>query len=83
MLEAVPCCTEPGLLEEWPAMKAATTTYCGPYEGLPQAWGEFMGWIKAQGLKPAMDLYECYVTGPHSGPDPSTWRTELIRPLLD
>ena len=30
----------------------------------------------------APDLYECYVTGPHSSPDPAEWRTEFTRPLL-
>jgi len=27
------------------------------------------------------DLWEVYVAGPESGPDPATWRTELNRPL--
>ena len=29
----------------------------------------------------APDLWECYVAGPESNPDPATWRTELNRPL--
>jgi len=55
--------------------------YHGPYEGLPAAWGEFMEWIAANGYKPAEDLWECYTAGPHTSPDPTTWRTELNRPL--
>ena len=66
-----------------PAVRAARTAYYGPYEGLSDAWGEFMGWIKAQQLAPAEDLYECYVTGPQTSEDSYTWRTEFIRPLLD
>jgi effector-binding domain-containing protein len=66
---------------ELPAATVARTIYHGGYEGLPAAWGEFMGWMTAQGHRPAPDLWECYVTGPHSGPDPATWRTELYRPL--
>jgi effector-binding domain-containing protein len=65
-----------------PAVRAAMTAYHGPYEDLPQAWGEFMVWIQANGHRPALDLYECYVTGPQDGPDSSKWRTEFIRPLL-
>ena len=72
--------TKPGTM---PAVRAAMTTYHGPYEGLPDAWGEFMQWIKAEGLNPGLDLYETYVTGPQDGGDPSTWRTEFVRPLLD
>jgi effector-binding domain-containing protein len=64
-----------------PATTAARTIYHGGYEGLPGAWGEFMGWITAEGHAPAGDLWESYVTGPHSSPDPTTWQTELTRPL--
>lgn len=51
-----------------------------PYEGLGAAWGEFGAWIAAQGHTPAPDLWESYVTGPESSPDPATWRTELTQP---
>jgi effector-binding domain-containing protein len=70
---------KPGLL---PAATAARTVYHGPYEELGAAWGEFMEWITAEGLTPAPDLWECYVSGPESSPDPANWRTELNRPLL-
>lgn len=69
---------EPG---EWPAMKVARTIYHGPYEGLGDAWGEFLDWIEASGHTQAEDLWECYLAGPESGPDPATWRTQLNRPL--
>ena len=68
---------------EWPATKCAHATYVGPYEGLPAAWGEFDTWMKSGGLDQAEDLWEHYATGPHSSPDPATWRTELYRPLRD
>jgi effector-binding domain-containing protein len=71
---------EPGI---WPAQLAARTSYSGPYERLPDAWGEFTDWISAHGHQPADDLYEAYVTGPHSSPDPANWRTELTRPLKE
>ena len=68
---------------EWPAMKVARTVHHGPYEGLADAWGEFIDWIEANGHNPAPDLYECYLAGPESGSDPANWRTELNLPLLD
>jgi effector-binding domain-containing protein len=64
-----------------PAATVARTVYRGPYEGLGSAWAEFSGWIAAEGHKPAPDLWECYVSGPESNPDPAAWRTELNRPL--
>jgi effector-binding domain-containing protein len=65
-----------------PAMRVARTVYRGPYEGLGAAWGEFEAWIAAEGHTPATDLWECYVAGPESSPDPADWRTELDRPLI-
>lgn len=69
---------QPGQL---PAATVARTTYHGPYEGLGEAWGQFDAWIAEQGHAPAPNLWECYVAGPESGPDPAGWRTELNRPL--
>ena len=71
---------KPGRL---PAGKVARTVYHGPYEGLGAAWSEFGEWIKAKGLRPADDLWEVYTVDPGSNPDPSKWRTELNRPLLE
>ena len=69
---------QPGRL---PAATVARTVYRGRYEGLSAAWGEFMAWIAAQGHAPAPDLWEIYVAGPESSPDPANWRTELNRPI--
>lgn len=69
----------PGVL---PAATVARTVYRGGYEGLGSAWGEFKAWIAAEGHAEAADLWECYVAGPETGPDPATWRTELNQPLV-
>jgi effector-binding domain-containing protein len=69
---------KPGQL---PATKVARTVYHGGYECLGAAWGEFKSWIAAQGHTAAPSLWECYLTGPESGPDPAQWRTELNQPL--
>lgn len=65
-----------------PAARIAKTSYTGPYEGLPMAWAEFTDWLTSHGYKPSSSLRESYVTGPESSPDPQTWRTELVRPLV-
>jgi effector-binding domain-containing protein len=65
-----------------PAATVARTIYHGPYEGLGAAWGEFCDWIAAEGYTPAPDLWECYITGSESDPDPAAFRTELNRPLV-
>jgi effector-binding domain-containing protein len=69
---------KPGQL---PAAKVARTVYHGPYDGLPDGWGEFVRWMKANGHEQAEDLWEVYQVGPQSSPDPADWQTELNRPL--
>jgi effector-binding domain-containing protein len=54
-----------------PATTVARTVYHGVYEGLGSAWGEFDGWITADGHTPGPDLWECYVAVPESCPDPA------------
>lgn len=71
---------QPGELR---AARVAQTTYHGPYEGLGDAWGEFMTWIEAQNLSPAPDLWEIYAVGPESSQNPADWQTVLNRPLAD
>ena len=64
------------------AVTAAHTVYHGPYEGLGAAWGELHAWADSRQLARAADLWECYLSGPESDPDPATWRTELVQPLV-
>jgi effector-binding domain-containing protein len=68
---------------QWPATTVARTIFHGNYEGLGAAWGEFDAWIAAKGYTPRPDLLERYVLGPEIEADPSGWRTELNRPLVD
>ncbi len=55
---------------QWSAMKIAQTTYHGGYEGLGNAWGEFIGIIRAAGHKTADGLCEAYAVGPEMSSDP-------------
>lgn len=64
-----------------PARNVARTVHHGGYEGLGGAWGELAAWVEARGYVAASEFWEVYATGPESGPDASTWRTELSRPI--
>lgn len=66
-----------------PGARVARTVYQGGPEGLGEAWGEFGAWIDAAGHTAAPDLWEQYIVGPESGPDPANWRTVLNRPLVE
>lgn len=65
-----------------PACRAAVAVHVGPYEGLGDTWGSLVEWVRAQGLRPAGDLFwEIYLSDPSSQPDPATWRTRLVIPV--
>lgn len=70
------------LAGELPAQKVIRTVYHGPYEGLGQAWGEFIGWVAANGMTVSAELWEAYIVGPESSANPADWRTELNLPLV-
>jgi effector-binding domain-containing protein len=64
-----------------PAMRVARAVHHGAYEGLGNAWGELLGWMRARELQPTEDLWEGYIVGPEDAADPGDWRTELLQPL--
>ena len=68
---------------ELPAVRVARAVYVGPYEGLGAAWGELDAWMRENGHTPAPGLWERYLAGPESDPDPASWRTELNHPVAD
>jgi effector-binding domain-containing protein len=68
---------------ELPAATVARTVYHGGYEGLGEAWPKLDAWISGQGRKPAGSLWETYLSDPSTNPDPSSYETELSRPLVD
>lgn len=64
------------------AARVARTIYTGSYEGLGAAWGEFCAWVAANGHTPRADLWESYLVGPETTPNPAEWKTELNQPLV-
>jgi len=64
-----------------PACRIMRTIYRGPYEGLGPAWGEFNRLVKEQGHTIGGTMWESYLKGPESSPDPAKWETELNRPI--
>lgn len=67
---------------ELPAAKVARSLYKGPYEGLGEAWNQFMAQIEAAGHQPAPNLWERYLIDPNKTQDDSKFETELNRPIL-
>lgn len=57
---------------ELPACRLAVTKYVGEYEGLGEAWGEFIGAVKGAGHDPGMPYWEAYDEMPEEGKVPTT-----------
>ena len=68
---------------EQPAQKIIRTVYTGPFAGLPSAWGVFQNYILARKYRYAGDFREAYLNDPNTVSDPTEYRTELVRILLD
>ena len=64
-----------------PAVTVMRTNYHGPYENLGEAWGQFHAAIGTDKGCESGGLWECYVKGPESSPDPAQWITELNQPV--
>jgi effector-binding domain-containing protein len=67
---------------EIPASQTLRTTYHGPYEGLAEAWRDFLALVDQSGRTAQACFWESYLAGPETSPDSSTWRTQLNRPVV-
>lgn len=66
---------------ELPSIRVARTIHHGPYEDLAAAWEDLDEWMLANGHTQAPGLWERYLIGPASEPDPAKWQTELNHPV--
>jgi len=53
-----------------------------PVRGLGDGLGRIQGVDRDEHFDAGLDLYEFYVAGPESSPDPANWHTELNQPLI-
>lgn len=68
----------PGTL---PAGRVVEALHVGPYDMLPDTYGEVERWIDERGLRAINVMWEAYLTDPGEQPDPATWQTLLCVPL--
>ncbi|GAA4105630.1 hypothetical protein GCM10023066_56190 [Nocardioides kongjuensis] len=55
--------------------------HVGPYDTMERSHGELVAWMSEQGLEPAAQVWETYLSDPESHPDPSTWQTRIVWPV--
>ncbi len=68
---------------QWSAIEIAQTTYHGGYEDTSNAWGEFIGIIRAAGHKTADGLYRGLCGWGEDEFKSTAWRTVLSKELLE
>jgi effector-binding domain-containing protein len=64
-----------------PGGRVARVTHSGSFDGLGESWMRLAGWLRDQGLSPADERWESYVTQPSPEMDPADLRTELYWPV--
>ena len=64
-----------------PSGPAVETFHVGPYETMTETYAAVTDWIAEQKLTVAGDMWEEYLVGPDSEPDPANWRTRIVFPL--
>jgi effector-binding domain-containing protein len=64
-----------------PGGRAGRLMHLGSFDGLGASWQRLHAWIRAQGLSPQPQRWECYVTRPSPEMDPRDLRTDLHWPV--
>ena len=65
-----------------PAGRAVTTIHVGPYDTMSRTYASLRDWMAAEGLTPGGTMWEVYLTDPDTEPDPATWRTRIVWPVM-
>lgn len=77
-----PITPTPGVVvETLPGGPAIEAIHTGPYDTLTQTYGELNAWLAEQKLDLATDMWEEYLVGPDTEPDPAKWQTRIVFPL--
>jgi effector-binding domain-containing protein len=64
-----------------PGGEVVSTVHVGAYDHLPDAGAALAAWAEAHGRAATGPNWELYVTDPGVEPDPTQWKTEVIKPL--
>lgn len=64
-----------------PAGRVVQAVHVGPYDTLPDTYGEVQRWVDERGLSTQPLMWESYQTDPGEQPDPSQWQTVIVIPL--
>lgn len=66
---------------EYPATKAVSMLYTGPYEEMAPTYEKIMKYISENNLKSKGMCWEIYLTDPNEEPDPAKYQTIISFPI--
>jgi effector-binding domain-containing protein len=64
-----------------PGGRIVTGTHVGPYDKIVETYNAMDVWMKSNGLTPAGNMWETYLTVPEAEPNPAKWVTRLFWPV--
>jgi effector-binding domain-containing protein len=64
--------------ETLPGGPAAQTMHIGSYDDLATTYSALVIWFADQSLTAGTEMWEEYLVGPDSEPDPSHWQTRIV-----
>jgi len=73
--------TDAAVVEVLPGGPAIEAIHTGSYDTLGETYAELTDWLMEQHLNTAEDMWEEYVVGPDTEPDPAKWQTRIVFPL--
>jgi DNA-binding transcriptional MerR regulator len=65
-----------------PAVELAVTVHHGPHDDIDVTYGLLGAWVVDHALAVDGPVEEAYLVGPRDDPDPTSWRTEIGRPVF-
>jgi effector-binding domain-containing protein len=66
---------------ELPGGPVVSAVHNGGYDNLPQAGAALDAWVAENGREAAGPNWESYLVAPGHDPDPSSWKTQVFKPL--
>lgn len=66
---------------ELPGGAVVSAVHTGSYDSLPQAGAALDAWLAENGREAAGANWEVYWVAPGQDPDPSSWKTEVFKPV--
>lgn len=64
-----------------PEGSAVVTVHVGPYDALERTYAALQEWMSERQMVARDVMWEEYLDGPDTEPDPARWRTRVVMPL--